>query len=79
MSRSNPRIQAQQNILHQLLANKPKYEDFDQEALADWKRLGMGPNFYLYNGIEAFARVAEELLAKLNAEEEEWKAKKNGE
>ena len=74
MSRTNPRIQAQRNILHELLALKPQAENFDETATREWQRIGMGPKFYLYNGIEAYARVIERRLAQLDTEEQEWHA-----
>jgi len=73
MSRTNPRIDAQRAILLQLLASKPNAEDFDKEAIADWQRLGMAPKFYLYNGIEAFASVAQDMLNTLDEQEQAWR------
>ena len=76
MGRTNPRIDAQRDILQQLLRLRPKETDFDQQALEEWQKIGMGPIFYLYNGIESFARVVEVLLDRLDAEEKEWRKKK---
>jgi hypothetical protein len=73
MSRSNPHIQAQREILQQLLQVQPKAEDFDQEDIAAWQRIGMGPKYFLDNGIQAYAQVIEQMIRKLDTEEEEWR------
>jgi hypothetical protein len=74
--RTNPRIDAQREILRQVLSLQPKAADFDEQALAEWQKIGMGPTFYLYNGIESFARVVEGQLDRLDVEEKEWRKKK---
>jgi hypothetical protein len=76
-SRTNPRIDAQREILRQVLSLQPKTTDFDAQVIAEWQKIGMGPTFYLYNGIESFARVVEEQLDRLDAEEKEWRKKKS--
>ena len=77
MSRTNPRIEAQRDILQQLLRLKPRETDFDQQAITEWQKIGMGPTFYLYNGIESFARIVEEQLDRLDTEEKEWHKKRS--
>lgn len=77
--RPNPKIDAQRTILQEVLALKPHESEFDQNALQDWQRIGMGPRFYLYNGIAAYARIIEERLAKLDEEEKAWQAQRESE
>lgn len=69
---THPRIAAQREILQQLLQKRPSEDDFDAQAIADWQRMGMGPLFYLYNGIRAYEQVIEQALQQLGEEERAW-------
>lgn len=69
----NPRIDRDRALILALLAAFPDENSFSADDLAGWQAMGMGPRFYLYNGINAATRVSEDKLDKLDTEEKAWR------
>ena len=74
MNRNNPRIQAQRQILQQLAETEFDTETYTGEFIdGNWK-----PNFHYHQGIEAYRRVIQQALWKLDEEESAWRGQETG-
>lgn len=72
MSRTNPRIEAQREVLQRLVETEFDTESYTGEFIdSNWT-----PQFHLHQGIENFRRVIQEELDKLDTEEDEWRKRK---